>query len=278
MIIDCHTHLFPPEFAAERATLARADRYFERLYANPKRLLAGAAELAESMKRAGVDRSVAFGFPWADEGRRRAANDYVFDAAEKSGGRLIPFAVIDPRDASGAEAEIERLASRGLKGLGEIVPDAQGFRLDDVETLRPVMEAARSRGLVVMVHASEPVGHEYPGKGTATPDALVRAAEAFPEVKLIASHWGGGAIFYEMMPEVAEALRNVYYDSAATSYLYDDRVFRVAATLAPKKILFGTDFPLLAPHALLKRSRSALADSPALADFLGDSASRLFGG
>jgi uncharacterized protein len=79
------------------------------------------------------------------------------------------------------------------------------------------------------------------------------------------------------MPEVAATLANVWYDSAASSYLYDDRIFRLAATLAPRKILFGSDFPILAQHRLLKRARASLAGSPALADFLGANASRLFG-
>ncbi len=277
VIVDCHTHVFPPEFAADREKLARTCRYFGLLYSNPKRRMAAATDVISSMKRSGVDRSVVFGFPWTDAGLRRASNDYVVEAAAKSGGRLLPFAVVDPRDPVDVRAEIERLAPLGLRGIGEIAPDGQGFRLDDAKLMRPVMEIAGERKFVVTVHASEPVGHDYPGKGTATPEALVRFAAAFPEARIIASHWGGGALFYEMMPEVAQTLTNVCYDSAASSYLYDDRIFRLAAALVPRKILFGTDFPILAQHLLLKRSRAALQDSPALAAFLGGNAERLLG-
>ena len=277
MIIDCHTHIFPPEFAAAREKLARACRYFGLLYGNPKSRMADAEHLLASMKRAGIDRAVAFGFPFADAGRLRAANDYVCDAAARSEGRIIPFAVVNPAEPASAERELERLAGRGLKGIGELMPDGQDFRLDDARVVDGLLKTAAQSGLAVMVHGSEPVGHEYPGKGHVTPDVICRVAARLPELRIIAAHWGGGLIAYELMPEVAETLRNVWYDSAASSLLYDDRAYAAGALLAPRKILFATDFALLSQQRMLTRARAALAGSPALADFLGDNAQRLLG-
>ncbi len=135
MIIDCHTHVFPPEFVAQREKLARVCRWFGLLYANPKRKMATAEQLLASMKRSGVDRAVAFGFPWSDAGRLRAANDYVADAAAGSDGRLIPFAVVNPAKPELTEGEIVRLHGRGLRGIGELMPDGQDFRIDDEKTV-----------------------------------------------------------------------------------------------------------------------------------------------
>lgn len=277
MIIDCHTHVFPPEFIAEREKLSRVCRWFGTLYGNPRCKMATAEQLLASMKRSEVDRSVIFGFPWADPGRLRAANDYVCEVAAASGGRLIPFAVVNPSRAELAEGELARLSGRGVRGIGEVMPDGQEFRLDDDKVSGALMRLAEGHKLVVMVHTSEPVGHEYPGKGHVTPEVLCRVAARFPEVRMIAAHWGGGLLAYEMMPEVAHALRHVYYDSAASSLLYDDRVFRIAATLAPKKILFATDYALLSQQRMLNRARAALAGSNVLDDFLGGNARRLFG-
>ncbi len=277
MIIDCHTHIFPPEFVAQREKLARVCRWFGLLYANPKRKMATAEQLLASMKRSGVDRAVVFGFPWSDAGRLRAANDYVSDAAAGSDGRLIPFAVVNPAKPELTEGEVVRLHGRGLRGIGELMPDGQDFRLDDEKTVDALMRLAAFHKLVVMVHTSEPVGHDYPGKGHVTPEVLCRVASRFPEVRMIAAHWGGGLLTYEMMPEVAETLRHVYYDSAASSLIYDDRAFRIGALLAAKKILFATDYALLSQQRMLRRARAALDGSAALADFLGDNARRLFG-
>ena len=77
-----------------------------------------------------------------------------------------------------------------------------------------------------MLHASEPVGHRYPGKGTATPDRLLQVYRALPDLPVVLAHWGGGLPFYELMPEVAALTRNVVYDTAASTYLYRPAVFR----------------------------------------------------
>jgi len=276
MVIDVHTHVFPPEFIRDRVRLVQACPWFGTLYANPKRKMATAEQLLASMKRAGVDRAVVFGFPWSDAGRLRSANDYVFEAAANSEGRLIPFAVVDPGNMAVTEEEVVRLHGRALAGIGELMPDGQGFRLDDERVMDACLRLAVFHHLVVMIHTSEPVGHDYPGKGKVMPDVIYRLAGKFPEVKIICAHWGGGILSYEMMPEVAAALRNVYYDSAASALLYDDRIFLVAAQIVPRKILFGTDYPLISQRGMLKRARARLAGTSHLDDFLGENARRLF--
>ena len=276
MVIDVHTHVFPPEFIRDRGRLLRVCPWFGTLYAKPDRRMATAEQLLASMKRAGVDRSVVFGFPWSDPGRLRAANDYVFEAAAGSAGKLIPFAVVDPGNMALTEEEIVRLHGRGLAGIGELMPDGQGFRLDDERIMDNCLRLAVFHKLVVMIHASEPVGHDYPGKGRVSPEVIYRLAGKFPDVNILCAHWGGGILPYELMPEVATALKNVYYDSAASTLLYDDRIFHVAAEIAPRKILFGTDYPLLSQSRMLQRARTRLDGTPHLDDFLAGNARRLF--
>ena len=157
------------------------------------------------------------------------------------------------------------------------MPDGQGFRLDDPRTMDGVMRLAAFHKLLVMVHTSEPVGHEYPGKGNVTPEVICRVAEKFPAVKIICGHWGGGLIAYELMPEVARLLNNVYYDAAASSLLYDDRIFKIAATIAPKKIMFGTDYPWFHPRWDLKRFLKLDFTDAEKKALLGGNAKRILG-
>jgi hypothetical protein len=71
-------------------------------------------------------------------------------------------------------------------------------------------------------------------------------AKDFPNVKLILAHWGGGLPFYELNPRLREILRNVSYDCAASSLLYDKRVFRqVIDLVGVDRVLYGSDYPLL---------------------------------
>jgi predicted TIM-barrel fold metal-dependent hydrolase len=275
MIVDSHTHVFPPEIIRRREAYRERDSWFAALYADPRARLASAEELVQAMDAAGVDVAVTFGFGWADPGLCRLANDYTLAALRAHPGRLVGLAVVNPRTPE-AVAEMERCAAGGLRGVGELMPDGQGYALGDVETLAPVMEAAGALGWPVLTHTTEPVGHRYPGKGSPSLEGAVRLAGRFPETTLILAHWGGGLPFYELMPEVRAALANVYYDTAASSYLYYDAIYPLVAPLAGERLLFGSDYPLLEPGRLLGRVRAAGLPAEALAALLGKNAARLY--
>jgi predicted TIM-barrel fold metal-dependent hydrolase len=276
MIVDSHTHIFPSEIIARREAFLERDAWFGRLYADPRARMATAEELVAAMDAAGVDIAVTFGFGWADPGLCRLANDYTMEAVRGHAGRLIGLAVVNPA-APGAEAEIERCVAGGLRGIGELMPDGQGFDLGDAQLLAPMMEAAQGLGWPVLAHASEPLGHTYPGKGRPSLQGVLRLASRFPETTLILAHWGGGLPFYELMPEVRATLARVYYDTAASPFLYDDAIFTLTAGLVGDKVLFGSDYPLLDPARLLARVRAAGLAGPNLAELLGGNAQRVFG-
>jgi predicted TIM-barrel fold metal-dependent hydrolase len=275
LIIDFHTHITAPEIIARRDEYLVRDAWFRDLYANPEARLSSAEDLIAAMDRAGVDQAVVFGFGWRDMDLCRRDNDYVIESVARYPERLIGFGIVNP--AAGAEAvrEVERCAEGGLCGVGELMPDGQGYRLDDERTMAPIVEAATGKGMVLLTHCSESAGHLYPGKGTVTPDEVIRFARLFPDVTLVCAHWGGGAIFYELMPEIREVMRNVYYDTAASLYLYDDQVFSLAAKWAPAKVLFATDYPLIMPTRFLDRMRAARMPTATRRRMLGGNAWRV---
>jgi uncharacterized protein len=275
VIIDFHTHITAPEIIARRDEYLVRDAWFRDLYAQPNTRLCSAEDLIAAMDSAGVDRSVAFGFGWRDMDLCRRDNDYVVEAVGRYPDRLLGLGIVNP--AAGAEAvrEIERCAALGLRGIGELMPDGQGFRLDHQDTMAPIVEAALAHDMLLLVHCSEPVGHLYPGKGTVTPDEVIRFARLFPQATLVCAHWGGGALFYELMPEIARITRNVYYDTAASLYLYHDDIFALAARWAPGKVLFATDFPLIFPARFIEHLRAARMPSATLRRILGGNAWRV---
>jgi len=275
LIIDFHAHITAPEIIARRDEYLVRDAWFRDLYANPNARLGSTEDLIEAMDRAKVDQSVVFGFGWQDMDLCRRDNDYVMESVARFPERLIGFGIINP--AAGAESvrEIERCAEGGLQGLGELMPDGQGYRLDDERVMAPVVEAAIDHEMLLLTHCSESAGHLYPGKGTVTPDEVIRFARLFPDATLVCAHWGGGAIFYELMPEIREVMRNVYYDTAASLYLYDDQVFSLAAKWAPSKVLFATDYPLIMPARFIRRMRAARMPTATLRRMLGGNAWRV---
>ena len=134
--------------------------------------------------------------------------------------------------------------------------------------MTPIVEVLRQHHLTLLTHASEPVGHDYPGKGSVTPDVLYRFIRAFPDLSVVCAHWGGGLPFYALMPEVKQALGNVFFDTAASPFLYHPDIYNHAIELiGAERVLFGSDFPLLPQARLLKEIR-ALAQQDAIKELI----------
>src|SRR4051794_2605112 len=124
VIVDTHTHIFPPEVAANREAYLEADATFRELYSDPKAKLASADDLLASMDAAGVDVSVALGFAWSEEATVRLHNHYLLDVAASSGGRIVPFCTLPlASNDDTIEREMRRSVALGAKGFGELRPD-----------------------------------------------------------------------------------------------------------------------------------------------------------
>ena len=276
MVIDAHTHILPPSFPGRIAELRRRDRTMATLFARDGAKMATAEGLVAAMDTAGVDAAAAAGYGWSDAGLARESNDYILESAARFPGRILPFCSVNPAWGADAVGEVERCAAAGAVGVGELHFSTQGVRIPDGEGLAEVMEAARRLNLPVLLHGSEPVGHTYDGKGDTGPARLLAMGEAYPDNVFIFAHWGGGLPFYALMPEVCEALRNVYFDSAATLLLYGGDVFSVAAQAAGiDRVLFASDYPLLDQGEVIAQARDALGAQAHQA--LHANAARLFG-
>jgi uncharacterized protein len=253
LTIDTCTHVLPEAFASGRERISRADRTFRSLFADSKAKFAHTDDLISSMDAAGMDVSVCAGFGWTDPEVARESNDYNLEAARSHPGRIIPFCSVNPLWGEDAVEEVKRCYEAGAKGIGELHPDTQGILDADLAALAPILDLANELAMPVLIHASEPVGHGYPGKGTVTPELLMALVSAFPTNTFIFSHFGGGLPFYGLMPEVKSALKNVYFDSAAFPFLYRPEVFDVVArAIGAEKILFASDFPLVTQSRALE--------------------------
>ncbi len=258
MIIDFHTHIVPPWVREQRSELVATDALFGELYGNSRARLATEIDLLASMDESEIQMSVALNIGWSDHEMCVRTNDYLLDASARHPDRIIAFCAIQPLAGDRALHEVERCAAAGARGLGELRPDVQGFSLLDRALLLEIAGLSIQRRLVVMPHVSEPVGHDYGGKGTVTPAQLHGLAMEFPEMLIVGAHWGGGLPFYWLMPEVKASLTNVYFDSAATHLLYDPRIFStVAALVGPERMLLGSDYPLVSQSRAVKGLRSA---------------------
>lgn len=272
-LVDAHVHVFTPDMVRSREAYLDRDDRFRALYGSPKARLATAEDVLAHMDASGTAMSIIFGFAFKDQGLCREVNDYVLDAVRANPRRMAGLACVSPA-ADGARAELERCLEAGMRGCGELTPASGGEA--EMAGLAALAGCLRERGLPLLVHCSEPVGHEYAGKGRFTPEASLALARAYPGLTLIFSHMGGGLFVYELMPEVRAALTYALYDTAAVPFLYDPFVYKVAVSVVgADRLIYGTDYPLLPA----KRYRKGLQTLPRRqrAAVTGGNARRVFG-
>ena len=243
MIIDSHVHVLPESVRAGRAAIAAADPWFASCHAGD-RDIATVDDLLVAMDDDGIERSICLGWPFADPRVCAQQNDAAAAAQHAHPDRITAFGIVTPLDP-GAPAEVRRCADLGLRGIGELNCDAQRFELDDSQVIELAALSAEL-SLPWNLHCSEPVGHTYAGKGSATPDKVAAFAEGHPELDLICAHLGGGLPFYAHMPEIARLCRRLWFDTAAAPFLYSPSAYRaVVGLVGADRLLYGSDYPLL---------------------------------
>ena len=278
MIIDFHTHVFSPQINKNRGKYIDSDPCFAILYSKKDAKLTTADELIASMDKEGIDISVIVNIGWTTHELCVETNDYILESVARYPKRLIGFCTVQPNSYDAAIAEIERCAQGGIRGVGEMRPDMQLFDLVDEVLMEPFIEVLKKHKLILLTHASEPVGHDYPGKGAITPDMLYPFITSFPDLTIVCAHWGGGLPFYALMPEVAQVMTNVFFDTAASPFLYSSQVYNhVIQLVGGDKVLFGSDYPLLAQGRLLKEISSLDLPEETKNLILSGNAQRLLG-
>jgi predicted TIM-barrel fold metal-dependent hydrolase len=276
-MIDFHTHIFSPYAREHRDTLVKEEPFFSFIYADEKERMIGAEELLEAMQENGVQQSVVCGSPWQRMDAVRRENDYLLESAQKYPAKIIPFITL-PKEEKAAVAELEQCIRAGARGVGELAPGTYGDRLWDREIMKAMFDAIRGKGLPLLIHVNEPVGHPYPGKGRAGLAEIEALVNALQGIKVVLAHWGGGFFFYELMPEIAAICQRVYYDTAASPFLYNKKIYRTAAAIiGPHRILFGSDYPLISPARYRRELEEAGLSGMELEAILGLNAQKLLG-
>ncbi len=250
MIIDTHTHIFPKKIKLDRTPFFENEPEFKLLYNTEKSKICIIEDLIKSMDNHKVDLSIICGFPWRNPDLARLNNDVIIESVQKYPDRIKGLACFDVA-WDGAAQETLRCLEQGLSGAGELAFYLSGIDNKALSLLDPVMTVLRENNdLPCLIHTNEPVGHYYPGKTPITLEQIYKLAQTFPKNKIILAHWGGGIWLYNTMKgKVKSILKNIWYDTAASPFLYTPQIYEMANTAGViDKVLFGTDFPLLTPQ------------------------------
>ena len=279
MIIDSHTHIFPEQVKQNRSGYFDKEPEFKLLYNSPKARISNIDDLMESMDKYQVDISIICGFPWRNPEFTRQNNDVIIESVQKYPQRIKGLACFDAA-WKGAADEAKRCIDAGLCGAGELAFYLSGIDKKALTFLAPVMAVLRDSGnLPCMIHTNEPVGHKYPGKTPVTLEQIYTLATSFPDNKINLAHWGGGILFYNIMKkETKKVLRNIWYDTAASPFLYDSQIYEIAVNAGlADKVLLGTDFPLLSPGRYYRDMDNSNINSLQKEQILGKNAALVYG-
>jgi len=168
-------------------------------------------------------------------------NNFVSDTI-KNHSCLVGFGTLHSSMENPA-AEINRMIGLGLKGI-KLHPEFQHFRIDD-EEMMPVYKAIEGR-LPLLIH----MGDE--NQDSSSPLRLSRVLDRFPELVVIAAHFGGYRMWEDSMRYLVG--RNLYMDTCSSlAFLDPDIAVGMIRRHGTDKFLFGTDYPMWDHEEELKR-------------------------
>lgn len=247
-VIDCHTHLFPVSSpaAAEAWGLGRGENHWARVVArSPRQDWPTIRQTLERMDRDGVEKAVLLGWYWQNPDTCSEQNQFYRRCLQEAPDRFLACAAVCARAGSDPVSAVRQAVQDwGFIGVGEVLPEIQGFGIRDA-LWQEVLHWAEQWRIPVHFHVTEAAGHRYEGRVSTELMDLVETGERFPQLPMVLAHWGGGLPFYTLNPRVRKALQNAFFDSAASPLLYDPRVWETVLRLVGShRVCFGTDYPL----------------------------------
>lgn len=214
-------------------------------------------------------------------GAKRVSNFEIAEFAAKHDDICIPFASIDPhKGRMGAREARDLVENCGVKGF-KFHHIMQGCPPAD-QMAYPIYEIINHYKLPAIFHT----GHSGMGTGMrggggvrlkyGQPMLVDDVAVDFPDMKIILAH--------PSWPWVDESLSmalhktNVYIDLSGWSPKYfAPQIIQYANTQLRRKMLFGSDFPLIHPDKWLDAARGVGFREEILPGIMKDNAARLLG-
>ena len=183
-------------------------------------------------------------------GHPALSSEEILDAAAEFPDVLIPFGSVDPHGGRASVARVRELVRRGARGF-KFHPSLQVFEPNDRD-FYPIYEAITEAGVPALFHTGQTgIGAGLPGgRGIklrySDPMLLDDVAADFPELTVIMAHpsvpWQDAAI------SIATHKANAYIDLSGWSPKYfPPQLVRAANGLLKRKVLFGSDYPVLTP-------------------------------
>jgi predicted TIM-barrel fold metal-dependent hydrolase len=254
-VFDAHVHFFGREFYGYQTTLVdgvEPEATLDRIRAGGLEVpgpdaARHAARWTGELDRHRIDRAVLFASVPPEL-------IVVGETAAASGGRFVPFAVVNPTvpvTLSALRGLVDRFGFRGML----LFPAMHDFSIQAPE-VTAALELAKAHGMVVFVHCGKlrvgvraliGLDADFPAERS-RPRDVAAVARAHRDVAFIVPHFGAG--FFEEALDLAAACHNVYLDTAGSNAWAGEHspplslreVFGQARdAIGSERILFGSD-------------------------------------
>jgi predicted TIM-barrel fold metal-dependent hydrolase len=194
-------------------------------------------------------------------GSRRIPNEEIAEAARANSDMMLAFASIDPHKGKlGAREARSLIRNEGIRGF-KFHPTVQGFFPNDRMAYK-LYEVIAEHKLPAIFHSGHSgIGTGMPGGGGlrlkySNPIYVDDVAADFPDMKVIIAHpswpWQDEAL------SVCLHKPNVYIDLSGWSPKYfAPNLIQYANTQLKHKMLFGSDYPVIAPDRWIKDFKEA---------------------
>lgn len=247
--IDVHTHAWKSALQVDDAPTESQEamgRYFR--YQPQHQTVPEMAEMYRKLRMA----FVVFTVDGERGASRKITNEEIAELAYQHADVAIPFASVNPhRGAEGVRQAKRLISEHKVKGF-KFHPSVQDFFPND-RMCYPLYEAIAEAKLPALFHTGQTgVGANTPGGGGirlkySNPMLLDDVAADFPDMPIILAHpsfpWQEEAL------SVATHKPQVYIDLSGWSPKYFPPILiQYANTLLKDKILFGSDYPVIAPE------------------------------
>lgn len=208
------------------------------------------------------------------------SNEDIVAGACRNNDVLIPFASVDPNRPDAVDRARRLIEEHGVRGF-KFHPTVQSFD-PSRERFFPLYETLQESGVVALFHTGQTgIGAGLPGGrglllGLSNPMLLDPVAARFPELQIVMAHpsvpWQDEAL------SVATHKHNTWIDLSGWSPKYfPAELVRYANSILKRRVLFGSDFPLLTPERWMRDVEQTALKPEVMPGILKDNAARLLG-
>lgn len=224
-----------------------------------------------ALDAAGVDRALISA--WYGPQGVLVSNEEVAAWVAKFPARLVGVCGVDLARPMDAVRELRRAVAAGFKAL-RILPWLWRLPPND-RRYYPLYATCVELGVPFCLQVGH-TGPMFPSEPGRPIPYLEEVALDFPELKIVAGHIG--APWTEEMLFLARKLDNVYLDTSAYKpSRYPPALVEFMRRGGRRKVLFGSNFPMIQPAACLAELDALGLDEEARRLFLGENAARVFG-